>query len=382
MKNKFLLSAIAFLLFGAILSAQPITSLSVNGEFGFSFENGTLTILNSSITVAYSDETPSESHVFGNVTSLAFSTPIVTWTGDGTDWATASNWEENRKPDAGDYVIIPAGLSNYPILSAPETVGLLFIASGASIDLNGYSITAKIITDFTVAANTWYPIGFPYALDALYGYGYAADGYNPEMIPYRDTPYEAGYYGDYIAKSYDGDVFSFTQTSAPAGTGSIYQFQPSYYGSSANANKISFLSAGTSVTVGENDLNPTNAYSLSANPTLKNYEVAQGANNNYYYQYNSAENRFERPAISESITFAPFEAFIAINTSNPATLRSSLSVETVTALTPVSSDDAAVSTEYYNLQGVKVAQPQRGGVYLVKSVFQSGKGVVRKSIIR
>ncbi|GHU68334.1 hypothetical protein FACS189413_04970 [Bacteroidia bacterium] len=387
MKNKFLLSAIALLLFGATLSAQPATSLSVNGASGFSFENGTITILNGNISVEYSDATPPQPYVFGNVSSLAFQTPIITWVGGTTDWKTTSNWDKNRMPGAGDYVIIPAGTS-IPVLSENETVGMLFIENGASIDLNDFSITAKIITGFTVAAGTWYPIGFPYSIGALYGYGYAADGYNPGMLPYSDTPYQAGYYGDYIAKSYNGTAFDFTQTPAPAQTGYIYQFQPDYYGSNSEANKISFFSAGTSVTVSESDLEiaSENIYYLLANPTLKEYEVTQGegAGDIYYYQYNNGQNKFERPE-TDPITFAPFEAFVAIRSSNPAILLSSLSIDVVTAL-PVVEKEKVVATQYYNLQGVQIpvgalrATPLQPGIYIVKTIYASGKSEVSKII--
>ncbi|MDR1682200.1 MAG: hypothetical protein LBS25_02265 [Candidatus Symbiothrix sp.] len=397
MKNKILLSAIALLLFGATLSAQPITTISVNGESGFSFENAVVTILNGSISVTYSDETSPQTFTFGNVTSLTFQTiqPVITWTGANTTaptaWGEAGNWDENRLPAPGDYVIIPAGLDNYPTLSDDKTVYTLLIEEGASVNLNGHSITAQIVTDWRVAADTWYPIGFPYSIGALYGYGYAADGYSPDMIPYSDTPYDTGYYGDYIAKTYDGNAFNFTQTPAPAGTGYIYQFQPSYYGSNEDADKIAFRS-DASVTVSESNLEITNSnvYYLLANPTLKDYVVTQGESENYYYQYNSGQNKFERPAAETSITFAPFEAFIVVKTSNAASLRSFLSVETVTALPSVSADDAVVSMEYYNLQGIRIGNTKslqslgigETGVYIVKQIHESGKTSVGKSIIR
>ena len=42
-----------------------------------------------------------------------------TWTGTtNTTFATNTNWSGNTAPAAGDDVIIPAGLTNYPVVGA------------------------------------------------------------------------------------------------------------------------------------------------------------------------------------------------------------------------------------------------------------------------
>jgi hypothetical protein len=83
MKNRFLITAIAFLLFGAGLSAQKITSLEVTHNLAgedlsdrFSFEGGALTILTGDIIVAYANEALNKLYSFGDVLSLSFITAV------------------------------------------------------------------------------------------------------------------------------------------------------------------------------------------------------------------------------------------------------------------------------------------------------------------
>lgn len=83
MKNRFLITAIAFLLSGAGLSAQKITSLEVNYKLAgedvpdrFSFEGGALTILNGDVNIAYSNAALNKAYSFGDVISFSFTTDV------------------------------------------------------------------------------------------------------------------------------------------------------------------------------------------------------------------------------------------------------------------------------------------------------------------
>ncbi|HRY31989.1 MAG TPA: dockerin type I domain-containing protein [Bacteroidales bacterium] len=62
----------------------------------------------------------------------------LTWTGNvSSDWHTAANWNPVQLPDAGDNVVIPAGLVNYPVITALPAACLdLGVASGASLTLD------------------------------------------------------------------------------------------------------------------------------------------------------------------------------------------------------------------------------------------------------
>lgn len=72
---------------------------------------------------------------------------VYTWKGVNTDITNANNWDNtttgvsNEAPVNGNVNwVIPAGLSNYPVLTADTALYGLTIASGASINLNGHTL--------------------------------------------------------------------------------------------------------------------------------------------------------------------------------------------------------------------------------------------------
>jgi len=70
----------------------------------------------------------------------------TTWTGAvDSDWANAGNWT-NNVPYEGLDVIIPAGLTNYPVLTANGSCQDITIASGASLLDGGFLTVAGIAT--------------------------------------------------------------------------------------------------------------------------------------------------------------------------------------------------------------------------------------------
>lgn len=64
----------------------------------------------------------------------------VTWTGTtSTDWGTASNWSNNTVPASNSTIIIPASLTNEPVLNTDITAGNLTV--NGSLNLNGHTLT-------------------------------------------------------------------------------------------------------------------------------------------------------------------------------------------------------------------------------------------------
>lgn len=61
----------------------------------------------------------------------------ITWDGsESTDWATAGNWSSNTVPTNSDVIIIPTGLTNYPVIPESTNGNCSYISSmgdGASI---------------------------------------------------------------------------------------------------------------------------------------------------------------------------------------------------------------------------------------------------------
>lgn len=71
---------------------------------------------------------------------------VHAWTGAiSSDWFTPGNWG-CRVPGASDTEVIPAGTPHDPILTGNAAVGGLTIAVGASMTLNGGSLTVGLLT--------------------------------------------------------------------------------------------------------------------------------------------------------------------------------------------------------------------------------------------
>jgi hypothetical protein len=69
------------------------------------------------------------------------------WLGVTTSWSSTSNWSTGSVPASGSDVVIPAGVSAYPVLSAAVTVSTITIASGATLDLGGQTLTVTTLTN-------------------------------------------------------------------------------------------------------------------------------------------------------------------------------------------------------------------------------------------
>jgi hypothetical protein len=71
------------------------------------------------------------------------------WTGAvNNTWGLAGNWGCNRVPNADDEVVIPTGLSNYPIITSSvsavnRVVNSLFLGSNASVTIDGTTLALK-----------------------------------------------------------------------------------------------------------------------------------------------------------------------------------------------------------------------------------------------
>ena len=92
----------------------------------------------------------------GNNVNWKFSSIVIgetiTWTGTGgAGWANAASWDLEREPVDTDVVVIPAGCTYYPTLSAALTLNSLTVESGASLALAGYNLT--VTNNFAVAGS-------------------------------------------------------------------------------------------------------------------------------------------------------------------------------------------------------------------------------------
>lgn len=80
----------------------------------------------------------------------------ITWNGNtSNDWSTPSNWDLGVVPVSGiHYVVIPSGLSRYPVLTANSACRSIFsMGSGSSIGGTGFTLTPTVNTNISVAGN-------------------------------------------------------------------------------------------------------------------------------------------------------------------------------------------------------------------------------------
>jgi hypothetical protein len=119
------------------LGAQPLTLLLTDAVGNQSTADATMTV------------------------AMAATVPTVTWTGTSTDPQDCRNWSYGKVPTATTNVVIPAGLTTYPILasgtlsvaniSIAGTNGLT-VSSGATLQVNGnFTNTAPVSLNGTVA---------------------------------------------------------------------------------------------------------------------------------------------------------------------------------------------------------------------------------------
>jgi len=59
---------------------------------------------------------------------------LMEWTGDvNSDWTEPGNFSPNGTPDASNNVIVPSGLTNYPVVDAPGACNFLILESGTRL---------------------------------------------------------------------------------------------------------------------------------------------------------------------------------------------------------------------------------------------------------
>jgi len=94
---------------------------------------------------------------FQSVVYRTSTTGLATWTGaTSTAWALGSNWSGGVVPSATDDVTIPAGLTNYPVVStAAPTARTVTVSTGASLAVaNGgtLTLTGNLVNNGTFTA--------------------------------------------------------------------------------------------------------------------------------------------------------------------------------------------------------------------------------------
>ena len=81
-----------------------------------------------------------------------------TWLGVDTNWNNTANWSfgvlpSANVPNAKEFVSIPSGLNNYPVLTGGVTAYSVIIEAGASLTTNSYTLTNTFLFNKNVETN-------------------------------------------------------------------------------------------------------------------------------------------------------------------------------------------------------------------------------------
>jgi hypothetical protein len=124
-------------------------------------------------------------------------------------------------------------------------------------------------------------------------------------------------------------------------------------------------------------------YTLAINPFVA--DVADFGNNLIYYQYVLADNHFPKTALEDLKPIKPFEALVIYSGAGTPNrvVGQGLDETDIPSLGKTEYlDDEVVATYYYDLVGTAHTKPiRKGGVYIEKTVYKSGKTRIEKKII-
>jgi hypothetical protein len=285
--------------------------------------------------------------------------------------------------------------ASVPVVPDATIVRDLTFDPGAQIDLEGtLYVTGAIHVKYAIVPDKWYSIGFPYGTGNINvrSEWFESEGWSP-LLPYKATGYgpleEGGenYYGDYYLRAYNpasATPFSDVET-IEAGKGYIILFPDYFVDADGNGgNIITFTSEPQTLTGGNNPLPVDDKLRLVPNPSFKNIELTPPADKVYYY-LNKEENEYIK-LTTDPGTLAPFEAAITGLSDQPETEALTIPIEegpiTGGGNRPAITSGPVLSTRYYTLQGIEVAQPAKSGVYIAKHRYHSGKEKIEKIIYK
>jgi allantoicase len=283
-------------------------------------------------------------------------------------------------------VSIAAGASQtYTDYIANEHSDILFIADDVDgtgqltdIPVGGLQVNGVVKLQKTVQAGQWYSIGFPFEIanisikqgaNTYTGVIYNED--NNEIVSTNPAGIANATDDNIYLAAYDGvnNKFKFTDA-IEAGKGYVFEIPEGSFTDGAitsGAVEITFTSeANPTIYSAKADFTAdASNYTLAVNPSVADITAFDGSNL-IYYQYNNA-NQFPQTELSN---VAPFEAVVIYNGDNTPN-RTITIVGDLTRL-PEINNEIVTATQYYNLQGMEIAQPQVDQIYLVKKTFESG----------
>ncbi|MFZ3575798.1 collagenase [Tenacibaculum finnmarkense] len=150
---------------------------------------------------------------FGEVEDYSINVGIaaatITWAGTtSTDFSEATNWDTNTIPTSYDDVIIPSGLTNYPVISTATEVKTLTIASGATLIANA-ALTGTVTYTRNLPTDNWYLVASPLKYETIERLNQnntfaSGTGTNIGLAPYKNN----GTAWNYLSNTSKGNITS------------------------------------------------------------------------------------------------------------------------------------------------------------------------------
>ena len=282
-------------------------------------------------------------------------------------------WVDNTGPYAPDY-IVDTPTKTWTEYKNDYGNNIIFKEGGQLTGISGtQTVNGVVKIEKTFTANQWYPIGFPFNIASVRSNKAGFDNYDLETY---NPAGASGNKGDYWLRTYDGPTDKFNDytyaSKAIAKDGYALQVPANLNGATFTFTSVPYVSLSNST---EFDV-LSGDYKLTHNPSVANVNVANDATNSYYaFEYTGQAGNYG--LLASNYTVKPFESVVVAN-QIIGPLRTSLSVDVMTSLPAFSTE--AIATEYYNLQGARVMQLQRDQIYIVKSIYESGRTEVVKLI--
>jgi predicted enzyme related to lactoylglutathione lyase len=244
----------------------------------------------------------------------------------------------------------------------------------------GLEVNGVVKINKTFHAGQWYAVGFPFAIDNVScDIDISATAYNKDLLKTNNPAGTGGDLGDYWLKTYDGNNFiDYAPASTTIAAGGYALQVPTVLDGAI----FTFTSAsGVTLSNASDFAGNQGEYTLVNNPSVANLTLTQGStdSDNDYYRLGAASNF---GLFSDTYDLKPFESVIVAKGIASNNLKTSLNIETVTGINDVPANDPVKELRYYNLQGMEIATPLHTGtgVYIVKTVYQSGAVSVSKII--
>ena len=301
--------------------------------------------------------------------------------------------------DAGAYEYHPefivdgavgTGTRSWADYKSQSDGNIIFRNNGQLTGVSGDGKVSGVVKiEKTFAEGIWYAIGFPFDIDRVSCSKDGAPPYDKNALKTLgpDGP-DPDFGGDYRLRAYDGgddwrsflDYEPYGAKEIQAG-GYLLQVPATFHNVPFTFTSVPRITLSSSAAFASPE--PEN-YTLLSNPSVVNVKVSNNSgigSGTFFYAFdNPAFNLLQW--LTDPYFVKPFESVVVVDGIPYGSLYPSLSTEDTSTSLPApvkeQPNGKIIATEYYNLQGIKITHPVKGNIYIMKTIFESGKTKAEK----